>query len=346
LLGFSSEDGVLTIDHPGTEVYDTLVAMPASDARRLANETLQTLSHGIAQAQVEGRDTSSLDDLLSQIDAAVAAGNHLLSRQLGLEALDLLRTILRPRVLFDEAHDERNTLSWQRALTIEPQHPDWVYFGALTEALEDEFTFHRNPDAPLSLDFLRGYDGLVVAAPNRALNAAELEAVNRYVMEGGGLLVLGDCGLDHPVNSLTSDYNITFDSRCIFDSAAEFQGDFEIDRFTDHQAVKDVPHMMTNWGGSLTARASAVPLAMTGEDIWQDRNWNTKRDPGEPTGPFTVAAASAAGQGRVAAVADNAFQDDAFEWRSNDMIMRSLLRWVTGWHPTYGHAVYVPVVFR
>jgi hypothetical protein len=31
----------------------------------------------------------------------------------------------RARVLFDEAHDERNTLSWERALVVEPDHPEW-----------------------------------------------------------------------------------------------------------------------------------------------------------------------------------------------------------------------------
>jgi hypothetical protein len=35
--------------------------------------------------------------------------------------------------------------------------------------------------------------------------------------------------------------------------------------------------------------------------------------------------ASAAGQGRVVVLADNAFQDHGFAWRSNDLLMRAVL---------------------
>jgi hypothetical protein len=346
LLDFTVDDGLLVIDHPGVEIYDALVAMPKADARALANETLDALAEGIAQAAANGYDTSSLDDLLSQIDDAVTAGNHLLSRQLGLKALELLHVLTRPRVLFDEAHAEGNTLSWERALTLEPQHPEWVYFGALAAELEDDFVFERNPDAPLSLELLQDYDALILSAPTETLDLVEREAVNQFVEKGGGLLVLGECGLDHPVNTLTFAYGITFDPHCFFAPVPEREGDFVIKAFADHQATTGVPFMMTNWGESLTVEGSAMALAFTDEDAWQDTNWNSEYDPGEPTGPFTIAAAYEAGRARVAAVADNAFQDDGFEWRSNDLFMRSLLKWLTGWRAPYDYHVYLPLVFR
>ena len=87
--------------------------------------------------------------------------------------------------------------------------------------------------------------------------------------------------------------------------------------------------MVTSWGGSLEVNAPAVALALTDKDAWQDTNWNGKYDLAEPTGPFTIAATSVVGRGRVVAVADNSFQDDGFEWRSNALFMRSLLRWLT-----------------
>lgn len=89
-----------------------------------------------------------------------------------------------------------------------------------------------------------------------------------------------------------------------------------------------------------------MPLGITSEDAWRDQNWNHEYDPGEPTGSFTIAAAYEVGQGRIAAVADNAFQDDGFDWRSNDLFMRSLLRWVTGWRPAYDSRVFLPIILK
>lgn len=346
LLDFTVNDNLLIINHPGVGIYDALVAIPEVDARTLANDTLDTLTEAITQAKADDYNLSSLDDLLSQIDDAGTAGNHLLARQLGIEALDRLQALTRLRILFDEAHAERNTLSWERALRLNPDHPDWIYFGLLAGTLEDDFVFERNTDARLSFELLQQYDALILAAPWERLSSAELQAVEQYVRNGGGLLVLGDCGLDGTLNPITSIYDITVDSHCIFVSTSneERQGDFVIDEFADHPAVTGVPFMMTNWGESLTVQHQAVPLAFTDANSWQDSNWNGEYDPGEQTGPFTMIAAHERGPGRVVAVADNAFQDDGFEWRSNDLLMRSLLNWLSRRRPPDGNRVHLPLI--
>ena len=123
------------------------------------------LVHGIAQVQAEGFDTSPLDDLLAQTDSATVADNHLLARELGLEGLDLLHLLNPRRVLFDEAHEEVNTLSRERAQEIAINlngQPGWVCFGALAEELSDEFAFERKMmccSQPFSCE-LRYFDDL------------------------------------------------------------------------------------------------------------------------------------------------------------------------------------------
>jgi hypothetical protein len=331
LLDFTVDNGLLVINHPGVEVYDVLMAVPQADARVLAGETLDTLAEVIAQAVADGCDISSLDDLMSQIDDAATTGNHLLARQFGLEVLELLRALTRPRILFDEVHDERNTLSWERALTLNPEHPEWIYFGAFRAALEDEFAFERNPGDALSPELLQNYDVLMLSAPDKIFDTTELEAVVQFVANGGSLLVLGDCALgNESINTLLLQFGITFDRHCIFAPVPDRKGDFPVTAFADHPATAGVPSIMTSWGGSLKVNAPAVALALTDQDAWQDTNWDGKYDLAELTGPFTIAAASVVGRGRVVAISDNPFQDDGFEWRSNDLLMRSLLRWLTG----------------
>ena len=250
-----------------------------------------------------------------------------------------------PRVLFDESHSERNTLSWGRALGIEPEHPDWLYFGALRAALGDEFEFDRNPDEPLVLGLLGGYDALIISAPDEELTPAEIEAVRAYMSGGGGLLVLGDAGIDWTLNALTSNWGITFAPTLLWSPTDD--GDFAITDFAAHPAVVGVTQITTNWSGSLVVEDPAVPLAHTPSQVWQEsgpENW--VRDPGEPGGPFPMAAAYERNRARVVAVADNAFQDSAFEWRANDTFVRALLRWLTGERPEIEYRLNLPAVLR
>jgi len=232
------------------------------------------------------------------------------------------------RVLFDEAHGERTTMSWERAMLLEPEHPEWRYFGALAEALADEFVFERNPDAPLTAELLEDYDVLLLSAPEETLDPTEIEAVDQFLASGGGVLVLGDAGLEASVNSLTQSRGITFDPLLLW--SPQDEGDFVVNDFEAHAAVEEVAQMRTNWGESLSVKGPAVPLAFTSEEIWQDANLNSQQDLGETTGPFAIAAAYESGRSRLVAVADAPFQDDGFEFRANDALMRSLLRWLTG----------------
>ena len=97
-----------------------------------------------------------------------------------------------------------------------------------------------------------------------------------------------------------------------------------VEDFANHPAVAGVSRFATNWGNSLEVTALAVELAFTKSNVFRDLNGNQSHDPGEPTGPFTVAAVWESGAARLVAVSDNPFQDDGFEWRNNTPFMRAL----------------------
>lgn len=348
LLDFAVEGEELVIPHPGTSVYDVLIGLSEADAKALANETLDRLDRSVRSVRLEGYDTSSLSPLLAQIDSATGAANHLFARQLALDALDELNLIRRRRVLFDEAHEEKNTISWERALVIEPGCPECAYLGKLVAILDDEFTFERNADAPLTTELLSPYDALMLTAPNRPLSAAEVQAVRDYVAEGGGLLIIGDAGLDmNAINPLSTRYGITFDNEhCVFESFDGQEGAFLADDFVHHPATPPESFLYYAWGGNLKVESSATALGVTDPNAWQDANGSGVYDEGDTSGPFTMVAAHASGEARVAVVADNDFRDVSFEYTSNDVLARSLLRWVGRWHPIHEHHVFLPAVLR
>jgi len=227
-------------------------------------------------------------------------------------------------ILFDEAHGELNSISWDHAQHLYPVHPEYIYFGMLVASLHDGYIFHRNIDSPLTDDLLKGYDVLMISAPTYPLLSVEKEAIHNFLMNGGGLVVLGDSRLDEPVNDITQDYGILFDPRCIYDPGAEFV----VQKFMD-QEITPKPRYEMNGGESLTVINPAIALAFTDEKAWKDSNYNGVYDANEPIGTFALIAINQIGLGRIVAIADNAFQDGFFSGRSNNLIMQSLLNWVT-----------------
>ncbi len=246
------------------------------------------------------------------------------------------------RVLFDEAHDERNTLSWARAQIIEPDHPAWVYFGKLRDGLADEFTFVQNKSAPLTTALLRDYDVLMLSAPRTDLSLDEHRAIQRFVARGGGLVLLGDCGISLYTKQF---YGIEFYPFCLFAPVPSYVGDFVVDDFEAHPAVADISTYRVNWGQPLSAYAPAQVIAFTNGDVWLDLNENGQYNPGQdPQGRFHMMAVNDQGCGRIIALSDNAFQDSGYQGRGNEPVMRSMLRWAAQGTACKEERSFIPLV--
>ena len=118
-------------------------------------------------------------------------------------------------VLFDEAHSEAWTIRPELAETMQPAHPgDCSYALAAAALTADGFTVASNSTGPLSAEALAGCDVLVIAHPSDPvwekttgsgsprLTAAELDAIERFVHDGGGLVVLGETEQEKYGNNL------------------------------------------------------------------------------------------------------------------------------------------------
>ncbi|WP_084962379.1 DUF6421 family protein [Thermoactinospora rubra] len=110
-----------------------------------------------------------------------------------------------PRVLFDEAHSQAWTTRRELAEAINPAHPDDSSYARAAEHLRrlgHAVAVHEQGE--LSAGALQDRDVLVIAHPSDArwertvgrgepvYSAAELDAVEEFVREGGGLVVLAE----------------------------------------------------------------------------------------------------------------------------------------------------------
>ncbi|GGO73454.1 DUF6421 family protein [Nonomuraea cavernae] len=120
-----------------------------------------------------------------------------------------------PRVLFDEAHSESWTIRREVAETISPAHPDDNSYARAAAALRHlGHTVTARTEGELSAEALQDQDVLVIAHPSGerwerttgsgspVLSAAELDAVEAFVAEGGGLVVLAEEEQDKYGNNL------------------------------------------------------------------------------------------------------------------------------------------------
>ncbi|WP_440065366.1 DUF6421 family protein [Streptosporangium sp. OZ121] len=110
-----------------------------------------------------------------------------------------------PRVLFDEAHSESWTIRRDVAETMNPGHPDdssYARAAGLLRGLGHSVDAHV--EGPLTPGLLSARDVLVIAHPSGdrwehttglgspVLPVEELDAIEEYVRDGGGLVVLAE----------------------------------------------------------------------------------------------------------------------------------------------------------
>ena len=118
-------------------------------------------------------------------------------------------------VLFDEAHSEAWTIRPELASTMQPAHPGDCSYALAAAALTAEgFTVAPNANGPLTADGLADCDVLVIAHPSDPawerttgtgsprLSGDELDGIERFVRDGGGLIVLGETEQDKYGNNL------------------------------------------------------------------------------------------------------------------------------------------------
>jgi uncharacterized protein (TIGR03437 family) len=242
-----------------------------------------------------------------------------------------------PRFLFDETHDEQNTLSPARAQQISPQNSTYVLYSILEQALSPGYqvTDLLNGTAgSLTQQALSGTDVLVLAAPETPLTAAENQAVTNFVQSGGGLIFLGQAGISTSINALIGPWGIQFNNTEI-ESPQDingFPGIFNLSTFANNPAVGLNPSFQVNYSGSLTVSQGGVALGQTSAAEWKSVSGAATQQPGDPNGPFVIVGAAQFGSGRVFAVSDNFFDDSVLQYPSgagNLNLFLSGLAWVT-----------------
>ncbi|MFI7640196.1 DUF6421 family protein [Nonomuraea sp. NPDC049400] len=238
-----------------------------------------------------------------------------------------------PRVLFDEAHSESWTVRREVAEAINPAHPDDNSYARAAGLLRHlGHTVTARTSGALTPEVLAEQDVLVIAHPSGerwertigqgspVFTAAELDAIESFVSEGGGLVVLAEEEQDKYGNNLR-----------------ELLARFGVG--VEHATVRDPKHAhrdVAAWvlaepattSGLLAGVRSACfyrtgVLTVTGEAEVLFASSPTADPAGAP-----LAVAVRHGRGRVVAFADSdLFGDDSIEDYDHRRLWGNVVTW-------------------
>ncbi len=159
----------------------------------------------------------------------------------------------------------------------------------------------------------------LIIIPYSIYKQDDLQEINRFVREGGVLLLLDDYGYG---NTLLEQFGLEarFSGNPMVDPLFCYKNEW-LPRITDfHPEVTQagIESVVLNHGTALLEVDSTQVLAMSSESSYLDLNGNTILDDGEPQGPFPVATVSILGDGTVLLLSDPSILINSMVGRDNN----------------------------
>lgn len=210
-------------------------------------------------------------------------------------------------LLFDTSH----------GVWSDPYHGKFTVsdgYSTLAGALREEgFEVAEIKAGPIRPSTLANATVLVIVYLESGLGKEESAAIQSFVQNGGGLLILGDCNYNYGtgeyagLNALSHNFGITFNDDTVLDpddSTPTRPKKIIIHEFAEHEITFATGSILYVWGSSLSLQSSARAIAFTDQDSWGDRNRDDIQQHSEARGPLPVVAVSEYGQGRVLAIGE------------------------------------------
>ncbi len=248
-----------------------------------------------------------------------------------------MSTVKLGRVMFDEAHNEAWTIRPELAVKMQPAHPDDASYARAAAALaERDFIVDVNRHDALTRTGLDGCDVLVIAHPSDPewerttgtgsprLSGEELDAIESFVRDGGGLIVLGEteqAKYGNNLNELLDRFALHLENDTV--------QDYEHNLGPPSWVLSELPPGARGRGGDVLARVDQVCLyrattvsSGNGARVVA-RTHASASSPGAP-----LIAVTEHGSGRVVVLADSdVFGDDCIDQLDHRSLWLNLVYW-------------------
>jgi hypothetical protein len=175
----------------------------------------------------------------------------------------------------------------------------------------------------LSDSLLAGTDVLILKTPTRPYEAAEVDAVVRFVERGGGLWLVGDhtniFGMDTNLNMVARHFGIRYRYDAVVDLTTGGRQLYDRPRVFCHPSIAHLPPLLLATSDSIEGpplgRRVMVGRSLLSDELDYSVNTffgNFKPDPFEPFGSMLQAVSVTRGKGRVLAFTDSTIFSNFF----------------------------------
>jgi len=222
-----------------------------------------------------------------------------------------------PVVLFDGGHKQQFHSDREGDLDL----------SGLASLFKDEGFDLRTSSFPLTGKSLDGIDVLVISGPFAPLSPDEIEAVARFVEEGGALCVM--LHIAQPLGTLLHRLNVDFANGVIRESENVIDGEslnFRVFRLEPHPLTEGLEGFAVYGGWAVRNTDESIRiLASTSPNASIDLNGDRK---GDAVQSFGVLVAGEIGKGRFAVFGDDAIFQNRFLKGENLRLGKNLARWL------------------
>ncbi|MFW9964954.1 MAG: hypothetical protein ACFFCX_15395 [Candidatus Sifarchaeia archaeon] len=218
----------------------------------------------------------------------------------------------RKKILFDQTQNERGRLE--------------STYSELGQMLRDhDFDVEAYTEFMILAKNLKDADVLVFGCPNSSkVRPAEIDVLQKYVKNGGGLMLLslsgGDRGLMNNMSKISGEFGITFENTAVKDDRnnAGLPTMPIIKNLTAHPVTDDVSDLLVPSACSLKVTGKAVAIATTSEIA----------DPGK----VAVIAIAEVGKGRVMGIGSYEVfrRGGGLKHKGNAKFALNAFRWLSG----------------
>jgi prefoldin subunit 5 len=218
----------------------------------------------------------------------------------------------RKKVLFDQTQNERGRLE--------------STYSDLGQMLRDnDFDVEAYTEFMILAKNLKDADVMVFGCPNSSkIRPAEIEVLQKYVKNGGGLLLLslsgGDRGLMNNMSKISGDFGVTFENTAVKDERnnAGLPTMPIISDLIAHPATEDVSNLLVPSACSLKVSGKATALATTSDTA----------DPGKAA----IIAIAEVGKGRVMCIGSYEVfrRGGGLKHKGNATFAINAFRWLSG----------------
>jgi len=226
------------------------------------------------------------------------------------------------KVLFDETRLHKRTDGGYVNRIFETE---WYGGSDFANALRDKgFSISKTSTKPITYEKLKGYDVFIILSSDNDYSDSEIDAIESFVTNGGGLFLARDDwrgGTDdnYASNTIAKRFGVSFakngqicDASSHYGTKKKYRDCPKTTNIKSHAITVGISSFYFSSGTYIKDTGASKVLAYSDSDAWFDDLWdeyegkwgNHVKDNDEKSGPFPVLSVMEYGKGRIVFIGD------------------------------------------